>query len=117
MKSLAFISFLFLAQNVLAATRVECPLYKPKTELSVNVTSGDVVEVQGHEFISGHRWMSLDSLEAKMLEPAKVGSTNTIAFFIDTKNQNERSKTYMFQYKRPWETTALSECNVTVVRN
>lgn len=118
MKILILTVSIIMAQMTLAAQNppLECNMVKSKTELEVTVDSGSVVLVDGHEFISGHRWISLDGLKAKIIKLAELGSTNTVEFKIATRNQNERTKTYNFVYKRPWENQIISECNVTITK-
>lgn len=109
------VSVLF-AQTTLAAVNpsLECDKDRSVNELEATVDSGSVVLVNGHEYMSGHQWVSLDGYRPKIISPAEMGRTNTVQFKIRTKNQSKRTKIYKFVYKRPWEDTIVSECNVTV---
>lgn len=119
MKKIILAASILLAQIALAnqTLPLECDMNKKNSKIAITVNSGDEVKVIGHEFMSGHRWVSLDGLESETTSPAPIGGRSTVEFTIQTRNQNERTKTYKFEFKRSWENKIVSKCSVSVTRN
>ncbi len=115
MKVLMLINFiLFISSSFCFANKLECDMSALEKNLSTIVIKGSEIFIEGHEFISGHQWISIDGLESEIVEQAELGTTNTVVFVIKTADQQDTTKTYKFVYMRPWETEVLSNCNVKV---
>lgn len=117
MNYLIFVGIL-LAQGAYSQELL-CNPDAPKASLKATVSPAKNAVVYALERPgTGYRWVSKQGLDPKIEDLGPIDGIAKISFTIGSSDFSAKSKQFVFEYKRPWETKKPeSVCAVTVKKD